>query len=103
MSKTHVEQVQKALMLVAGLRKNVELVKNRGINNEQIRELEQMANELGTMDKELDNLRLEVSQKTKKANQKLMEMKGKMIDLKKIVKHYFDSSRWKDFGVQDKR
>lgn len=103
MSKIHAEQVQKAQMLVVGLRKNLPLIKNRGIGHEQIEELEQLANELGKMDRELDLLRAEVSQKSKNTNQKLLAMKGKMINLKKIIKHSFDSSHWRDFGVLDKR
>lgn len=103
MSKIHTEQVQKALMLVAGLRKNIELVRDKGIDNEQIMKLEQMANELEIMDQELDKMRLEVSLKAKKANQKLVETKESIIGLKKIIKSSFDSTQWKDFGVQDKR
>ena len=42
MSKVYSEQVQKAQMLAAGLRKNYELVKNRGISSEQIAQMEKM-------------------------------------------------------------
>jgi len=103
MSKIHAEQVRKARMLAAGLRKNLELIKNRGVRDGQIRELEQMAGEVETTAGEVDGLRLEVSRKVRMTNQKLAVMKGRMTDLKKIVKGNFDPTRWADFGVQDKR
>ena len=103
MSKIHVEQKQKALTLVAGLRKNIGRVENRGISNGQVMELEQMADELGRMNKELEDLRIEVSRKSKDTNLKSRELREKMFNMKKIVKRYFDSDQWKDFGVLDRR
>ena len=49
MSKVYSEQVQKAQMLAAGLRKNFDLVKNRGISSEQIAQMEEDAKAVGAV------------------------------------------------------
>lgn len=103
MSKVYSEQVQKAQMLAAGLRKNYEQVKSRGISSEQIAKLEEDAKEAARMNEEVEALRAEVSAKAARANKKLTEMKNNMQDAKQIIKRCFDQEKWIDFGVMDKR
>ncbi len=103
MSKTYADQVQKAQLLVAGLKKNLELVKNRGISLEQIERLERAATQAAEMNREVEALREEVSLKAGAANKKLTEVKNDMQNCKTIVKRCFDQERWIDFGVMDKR
>lgn len=103
MSKIYSEQVQKARMLVAGLKKNYEQVKNRGISREQIEQLEKDADLASNYNNELDALRAEVSTKAAVANRKLTEVKNNTQNMKQIIKRCFDQSRWQDFGVMDKR
>lgn len=78
MSKVYSEQVQKAQMLAAGLRKNYELVKNRGISSEQIAQMEKDAKEAARMNEEVEVLRAEVGAKAARANKKLTELKNKV-------------------------
>ena len=103
MSKVYSEQVQKAQMLAAGLRKNFDLVKNRGISSEQIAQMEEDAKEAARMNEEVELLRTEVSAKAARANKKLTEVKNNMQNAKQIIKRCFDQERWIDFGVKDKR
>ncbi|MBQ8520962.1 MAG: hypothetical protein IJ456_06245 [Bacteroides sp.] len=103
MSKVYSEQVQKAQMLAAGLRKNYEQVKSRGISSEQIAKLEEDAKKAARMNEEVEALRAEVSTKAARANKKLTEMKNNMQDAKQIIKRCFDQEKWIDFGVMDKR
>lgn len=103
MSKVYSEQVQKAQMLAAGLRKNFEQVKSRGISSEQIARLEEDAKEAARMNEEVEVLRAEVSAKAARANKKLTEVKSNMQDAKQIIKRCFDQEKWQDFGVMDKR
>lgn len=103
MSKVYSEQVQKAEMLAAGLRKNYELVKTRGISSEQIAQLEEDAKEAARMNEEVEVLRAEVSAKAARANKKLTEVKNNMQNAKQIIKRCFDQEKWQDFGVMDKR
>lgn len=103
MAKVYAEQVQKAQVLVAGLKKNYELVKSKGITLEQIQLLGEMADEAARMNAEVEALREEVSRKAACANRRLEEMKGNMMSAKRIVKSNFDPSKWADLGVMDKR
>ena len=103
MSKTYSDQVTKAQMLVAGLKKNYELVKTRGISQEQIAALEAAANEGSVMNREVEALREEVSRKATVANKKLTEVKNNMANAKQIIKRCFEQEQWADFGVMDKR
>ena len=103
MSKVYSEQVQKAQMLAAGLRKNYELVKNRGISSEQIAKIEKDAKEAARMNEEVEVLRAEVGAKAARANKKLTELKNNMQNAKQIIKRCFDQEQWQDFGVMDKR
>lgn len=103
MSKTYSDQVEKANMLVQGLKRNLEQVENRGISREQINRLEVAAGEAARMNAEVEALRLEVSQKAASANKKLAEVKNGIQNAKQIIKRCFDQERWPDFGVMDKR
>lgn len=104
MSKVYAEQVKKAQFLTTGLKKNLVIVKNRcGITQEQIQRLEATARDAELMNLELEKLREEVSQKAAKANRTLIELKNQMMIAKKAVKTNFDSQKWMEFGVTDKR
>lgn len=103
MSKTYSDQVTKAQMLVAGLKKNYNLVKERGISSELIAQLEEAAKEAELMNKEVEELRAEVSIKASKANKKLTEIKNNMLNAKQIIKRCFEQEQWIHFGVTDKR
>lgn len=103
MSKVYLEQVQKAQMLVEGLKKNYDLIKNHGISREQIAQLEKDAEITAVFNKELDELRAQVSLKASQANKKLTEVKNSILNMKHVVKKNFDQTKWQNFGVYDKR
>ena len=103
MAKVYAEQVEKAKTLVAGLRKNFDAVKNRGISREQIDALDALSKEAERMNAEIEALREEVRQKAAKASKKLIEMKNQMMVAKKTVKNNFTPYKWPEFGVMDKR
>ena len=90
-------------MIVAGMRKNFELVKNHGITLDQLSSLEKAAEEAAQMNEEVETLREQTSQKAAQANQKLIEVKDAMRDVKRVVKGYFDQTKWESFGILDKR
>lgn len=103
MSKTYSDYLTKAQMLVAGLRKNSELVKEKGIAPEDVSKLESLTAEGEVLNKEVERMRQETSVKVTEANQKLTEIKDLSLHFKRIVKQHFDNTRWIDFGVPDKR
>jgi actin-like ATPase involved in cell morphogenesis len=103
MSKVYADQVAKAQFLVAGLKKNFELVSPRGISKGQIERLQAAAKEAAEMNQKVEALREEVRMKAAIANKKLTEVKNGMTNAKQIVKRCFEQERWIDFGVTDKR
>ena len=104
MSKVYAEQVEKAQILVAGLKANINFVKLRcGITMEQVKALEELANEAARMNAEVEALREEVNLKASLANRKLIEMKDAMMNAKKQIKSSFDPFKWFELGVLDKR
>ena len=104
MAKVYAEQVKKAQFLVAGLKKNDELVKSRcEITMEQIQDLETAADEAARMNAEVEALREEISRKAAAANRKLDEVKSRMMSAKRQIKASFDPMKWVELGVMDKR
>ena len=104
MAKVYAEQVKKAQTLVAGLKANFNLVKSRcDITMEQVKVLEEEANEAARMNAEVEALREEVSRKAAIANRKLDELKRNMMDAKRQIKSSFDPCTWAELGVLDKR
>ena len=104
MAKVYAEQVKKAQTLVAGMKANFDLVKLRcGITMEQVKALEEAANEAARMNAEVEALREEVSQKAANASRKLDEVKCNMMNAKRQIKSSFDPSKWVELGVLDKR
>ena len=104
MSKVYAEQVNKAQLLVTGLKKNYEWVKSRcDITMEQIQDLEALADEAARMNAEVEALREEVSRKAAAANRKLDEVKIRMMSAKRQIKASFDPMKWMELGVMDKR
>jgi hypothetical protein len=55
------------------------------------------------MNREVEELREKTSAKAAEANQKLIEVKDTMRDVKRIVKGYFEQTKWESFGILDKR
>lgn len=104
MAKIYAEQVKKAQTLVAGLKANFELVKSRcDITMEQVKALEEAADEVGRMNAEVEALREEVTLKAAIAYRKLEDLKRSMINTKHQIKGSFDPSKWVELGVLDKR
>lgn len=103
MSKTYSDQLDKAKVLVAGLRRNYEQIRNRGISPENLTDLENAISEAEILNGEVERLRSEINEALAAANQKLITIKDRTLEYKRIVKRYNDMSKWADFGVMDKR
>lgn len=103
MSKTYSDQLDKAKVLVAGLRRNYEQIRNRGISLENLTDLENAISEAEMLNGEVERLRSEINEALAAANKKLITIKDRTLEYKRIVKRYNDMSKWADFGVMDKR
>ena len=86
------------------MKANINWVKSRcDITMEQVKALEEAADEAGRMNAEVEALREEVSQKAANASRKLDEMKRIMMSTKRQIKSSFDPNKWMELGVLDKR
>lgn len=103
MSKTYSLQIEKARLLVDGMRKNFDAVKGLGVTEEIISSLEQKSQEADQLNDELDALRLQVAEKASVANKKLNDLRIQVQELKQLVKKNFDQTRWESLGIPDKR
>ena len=103
MSKTYSDQMNKAEILVTGMRRNYEQIKEHGISLEELSMLESAISEGEKLNKEVERLRSEISEMSTQANRKLITVKDKSLELKRIVKRHIDIDHWEDFGVMDKR
>lgn len=103
MSKVYSDLVKKAQVLAAGLKKNFEEVKNRGIEQVQIAKMETDAAEVDKLSKEIDDARLDLSLKIAQANRKTIELKAVIRSSKQAIKQFYDQEQWFRFGIPDKR
>lgn len=103
MSVTVKNEINKAEVLVSGLRKHLDDVKQIGISADRIKELEEASKTLRQKDEELDALRQEVTKKSRENHELLAELKEQMFTFRKAVKQRYTQPDWIKFGVQDKR
>ncbi|MBQ8044842.1 MAG: hypothetical protein IJ269_00650 [Bacteroidales bacterium] len=103
MSITISNEVAKAQFLAEGLRKKIELVKNKGLDEAFISQLEASYQELKTCDEELEAYKKELRERVKENNAKLADLKAKMLIARKTVKANYAQVEWIEFGVQDKK
>lgn len=103
MSITILNEIDKAKVLVDGMRKNLDKAKQLGIEAPALDRLEKAYTVLKTKDDELDALRRQATLKVKENNELLADMKAQMLTIRKAVKENYPQQEWMDFGVQDKR
>lgn len=103
MSKTISNQIEQAQMLISGLRKNLNLVADKGIKAEFIDKMEAISKELAEQNKKVEMLQEEVSKEVKIAGGQYKELRDKFFDTKRIIKQHFPQEEWQNFGISDKR
>jgi len=103
MSVTILNEVEKAEVLVAGLKKNLNEVKSLGITSDAINRLEETSAALRQKDEEVDALRRQATFKGHENRELLADMKEQMLSMRKAVKGHYMQPEWIKFGVQDKR
>lgn len=103
MSITILNEIDKAKVLVDGMRKNLDKAKQLGIDAPALDRLEKAFTDLKIKDDELDALRRRATLKVKENNELLADMKQQMLSMRKAVKQNYPQQEWMSFGVQDKR
>lgn len=103
MSKTVDLQIEKCRVLIDGLRHNLNEVADKGINAQQLDELERNLGFLKEAGQECDAMRAELAEKVKRMNKILVSVKNAFIDTKKKIKSNYPQYEWAKYGVMDKR
>ncbi|BDX38858.1 hypothetical protein CYCD_22130 [Tenuifilaceae bacterium CYCD] len=97
------EQTNKVDKIIVGLKGKINLVKEKGIDDKFIAEMEVSNKFIKANNEALEKLKTESKIKAREANLRLIELKVQIQKVKKIVKQNFYQSRWKEFGITDKR
>lgn len=103
MSVTNLNEIDKADVLVAGLRKHLKEAQELGITIDALNRLEEVAKAMRQKDAEVDELRRQTTLKVRENMNLIADMKAQMLTMRKAVKARYPQNEWIEFGVQDKR
>ena len=103
MSVTNLNEIEKADVLVAGLRKHLKEAQEIGITTDAINRLEEAAKDLRQKDAEVDKLRRQATLKAHENLELIADLKAQMLSMRKAVKDHYPQYEWIKYGVQDKR
>ena len=103
MSVTNLNEIDKADVLVAGLRKHLKEAQELGITIDALNRLEEASKALRQKDAEVDELRRQTTLKVRENMNLIADMKNQMLTMRKAVKARYPQNEWIEFGVQDKR
>lgn len=103
MSKTIDLQIEKSRVLIDGLRKNLDALRDKGFSAEELDDMSAQLDTLKVANEECDAIRAQLSQKVKHVNGIMDSVKERFVEKKKVIKGYYPQEEWIRFGVQDKR
>ena len=103
MSVTNLNEIDKADVLVAGLRKHLKEAQALGITTDALNRLEEAAKALRQKDAEVDELRRQANIKAHENMDLIADLKAQMLAMRKAVKGHYPQYEWIKYGVQDKR
>ena len=102
-TKTYAEQINKAQVMLAGLKGNAGLLARRGLDEAFLNKLESNHSLAVAFNNEQEKLKSDLVTKTTQLDAKLAELAEQVSEAQKLVKMDFDQSRWKEFGIDAKR
>ena len=103
MSVTNLNEIDKADVLVAGLRKHLKEAQELGITTDALNRLDEAAKALRQKDAEVDELRRQATLKAHENMDLIADLKAQMLTMRKAVKARYPQYEWIKYGVQDKR
>ena len=103
MSVTNLNEIEKAEVLVSGLRKHLKDVQEIGITTDAINRLEEAAKDLRQKDAEVDKLRRQATLKAHENLELIADLKAQMLSMRTAVKARYPQHEWIKYGVQGKR
>ena len=103
MSKKIDLQIEKSRILIDGLRKNIEALRDKGIESEQLDRMVGRLEDLRAANETCESMRAELSVKVREMNAILNEVKESFVAKKRVIKVNYPQEEWIRYGVQDKR
>lgn len=103
MSKTIDLQIEKSRVLIEGLSRNIEALRDKGIASDALENMSADLDRLKASNDECDRIREELSLKVKAMNEILAQVKDAFAEKKRIIKTNYPQEQWINYGVQDKR
>lgn len=103
MSKTIETQIEKSLLLVKGFRDNIAELRDKGVSDEALDEIENDLKSLEEQNRQCDELRVKLKDRVRDVNRALDNAKHTYFDMKKIIKNNYLQEEWHKYGVTDKR
>ena len=103
MSKTIDLQIEKSRVLIDGLRKNIDALRDKGFDGGELDTMTADLEALRQANRECDAIREQLSEKVKAVNDILAGVKEQFAEKKRIIKGYYPQEEWIKYGVQDKR
>lgn len=102
-TKPFAERISDAQVMYAGMKNNESEADQRGWTTEKNNQLSNTRQEAIELNDAQEKLKAELKTKTAELNEKMAELNAEMTEAKKVVKLGFPQTKWKEFGVTDKR
>lgn len=103
MSVTNEIQIQKSRQLIDGFRKNINVLREHGVKDEDLAKMEKDLDALTVANKECDTVRAEMREKSQNSRKILTAVKEVFVEKKKLIKGLYPQEEWIRFGIVDKR
>lgn len=92
-----------AEVFVAGLRKHLDKLTRRSIDEAFVQGIETLKGEVESLNNEQESLKGRLKLTTKQLNEKIDALIAQLSEAKKIVKLDIDPALWRELGIDDKR
>ena len=103
MGKSNAELMEKARLMLAGLKNNSDRLSKRGLDSAFITKLESSINNAVALDAEQEDLKAKAKMKTEECNKQFDELNVEVAEARKIVKIEMEQGNWGSFGITDKK
>jgi hypothetical protein len=104
MSKNaYADDINNAKLMLSGMKKNPDRMSKRGLDGDFMTVYQTNYGEAQELDNEQESLKAKLKETTDKLDKKMTELNKQTSEAKKIVKIEIEQTRWKEFGINDKK
>lgn len=103
MSKTIDEQISKCRRLIAGVAGKTDKLRQLGVDEAEIVELESNLSRLADMSRDCDEARQQLHTKVEAMHTVSAKVKDTFLSIKGAIKKTYPQEEWNNWGIDDKR